>query len=152
MYSYEYPRPALTADCIVFAHADDGIRVLLVERGNEPYKGCWAFPGGFMNMDETTAEAARRELREETGLDVGAIRQLGAYDRVDRDPRGRVITVAYIAIVDDAGDVCGGDDAHDARWFRLDSLPTLAFDHDKILADACRMVINPSTGQLKSMG
>lgn len=152
MYSYEYPRPALTADCIVFAHADDGIRVLLVERGNEPYKGCWAFPGGFMNMDETTAEAARRELREETGLGVGAIRQLGAYDRVDRDPRGRVITVAYVAVVDDAGDVCGGDDAHDARWFRLDSLPTLASDHDKILADACRMAIDPSTGRLKSMG
>lgn len=152
MYSYEYPRPALTADCIVFAHVDDGIRVLLVERGNEPYKGCWAFPGGFMNMDETTAEAARRELREETGLDVGAIRQLGAYDRVDRDPRGRVITVAYIAIVDDAGDVCGGDDAHDARWFRLDSLPTLAFDHDKILADACRMAIDSSTGRLKPIG
>lgn len=103
-------------------------------------------------MDETTAEAARRELREETGLDVGAIRQLGAYDRVDRDPRGRVITVAYIAIVDDAGDVCGGDDAHDARWFPLDSLPPLAFDHDKILADACRMAIDPSTGRLKSMG
>lgn len=105
-----------------------------------------------MNMDETTAEAARRELREETGLDVGAIRQLGAYDRVDRDPRGRVITVAYIAIVDDAGDVCGGDDAHDARWFRLDSLPTLAFDHDKILADACRMAIDSSTGLLKPIG
>lgn len=105
-----------------------------------------------MNMDETTAEAARRELREETGLDVGAIRQLGAYDRVDRDPRGRVITVAYMAIVDDAGDVCGGDDAHDARWFRLDSLPPLAFDHDKILADACRMAIDSSTGRLKPIG
>lgn len=152
MYSYKYPRPALTADCIVFAHVDDGISVLLVERGNEPYKGCWAFPGGFMNMDETTAEAARRELREETGLAVGAIRQLGAYDRVDRDPRGRVITVAYVAVVDDAGGVCGGDDAHDARWFPLDSLPPLAFDHDAILADACRMAIDPATGRLKTVG
>lgn len=133
MYSYKYPRPALTADCIVFARKELDFRVLLVQRANEPYKGKWAFPGGFMNMDETTEEAARRELKEETGLIVDDISQIGTFDRVDRDPRGRVITVAYFVVIDGIREVKGGDDAAVARWFRIQNLPELAFDHQEIM-------------------
>ena len=140
MYCYEYPRPALTADCVVFAKAETGLKVLLVQRGNDPCKGQWAFPGGFMNMDETTAEAAKRELTEETGLVVGTIRQVGAYDCVDRDPRGRVITVAYVAVIGGLREVSGGDDAARAEWFSVDGLPHLAFDHEEIMHDALAMV------------
>lgn len=136
MYSYKYPRPALTADCIVFAKTGQGVSVLLIQRGNDPYKGQWAFPGGFMNMDETTAEAARRELKEETGLTVSEVHQVGAYDRVDRDPRGRVITVAYYTIIDGVRDVNGGDDAAKAQWFPINELPKLAFDHQEIIEAA----------------
>lgn len=133
MFTYKYPRPALTADCLVFAKTSDGVSLLLVQRGNEPYKGKWAFPGGFMNMDETTAEAARRELQEETGLVVGEVHQIGAFDKVDRDPRGRVITVAYYTLIDGELEVKGGDDAALAKWFPLNNLPPLAFDHKQIL-------------------
>lgn len=138
MYSYKYPRPALTADCIVFARKEQDFRVLLVQRANEPYKGKWAFPGGFMNMDETTEEAARRELKEETGLIVDDISQIGTFDRVDRDPRGRVITVAYFAVIDGIREVKGGDDAAAARWFSIGNLPELAFDHQNIMEVAMR--------------
>lgn len=138
MYSYKYPRPALTADCIVFARKELDFRVLLVQRANEPYKGRWAFPGGFMNMDETTEETARRELKEETGLTVDDIRQIGTFDRVDRDPRGRVITVAYFVVIDGIREVKGGDDAAVARWFSIENLPELAFDHQKIMEVALR--------------
>ena len=138
MYSYKYPRPALTADCIVFARKELDFRVLLVQRANEPYKGKWAFPGGFMNMDETTEETARRELKEETGLIVDDIRQIGTFDRVDRDPRGRVITVAYFVVIDGIREVKGGDDAAVARWFSIENLPELAFDHQKIMEVALR--------------
>lgn len=138
MYSYKYPRPALTADCIVFARKELDFRVLLVQRANEPYKGKWAFPGGFMNMDETTEEAARRELKEETGLIVDDICQIGTFDRVDRDPRGRVITVAYFVVIDGIREVKGGDDAAVARWFSIQNLPELAFDHQEIMEVAMR--------------
>ena len=92
-FTYEYPRPAVTADCVVIARENEP-KVLLIQRGNEPFKGCWAFPGGFMNMDETTEQCAVRELEEETGLKVTEIKQIGAYSKVDRDPRG--ITVPDI--------------------------------------------------------
>ena len=110
------------------------LKVLLVERGGEPYKGCWAFPGGFLNMDETTDECAVRELEEETGLKNVFVEQLQTFSDVDRDPRGRTITVAYYALVNPAGmDVTGYDDAADARWFALSDVPSLAFDHDHVL-------------------
>ena len=139
-YTYDYPRPALTADCVIFAKDDSGeLSVLLIERGGEPYKGCWAFPGGFLEMDETTEEAASRELQEETGLiipaDSGQLKELGCYSAVDRDPRGRVITIAYYATIDKC-EVKGSDDARKARWFPLSQIPSLAFDHDQILSDA----------------
>lgn len=134
-YTYKYPRPAVTADCIVFA-IEPQVKVLLIQRGNDPFKGCWAIPGGFMNTDETTEECAIRELKEETGLKVKKVHQVGTYSKVDRDPRGRTITVAYLAIVDKPVAVTGQDDAAKAEWFPLDKLPELAFDHREILGDA----------------
>lgn len=134
-YTYKYPRPAVTTDCVVFTQEEEP-KVLLIQRGNEPYKSCWAFPGGFMNMEETAEECAVRELKEETGLTVTRIQQIGAYSKVDRDPRGRTVSIAYLAIVDAPTAVSGMDDAAKAAWFPLSSLPDLAFDHQDILADA----------------
>ena len=134
-YTYEYPRPAVTADCVVMTK-EEKPKVLLIERGLDPYKGCWAFPGGFMNMDETTEQCSIRELKEETGLDVQKVWQIGAYSKVDRDPRGRTVTVAYLAIVDAPIAVTGQDDAAKAQWFPIDALPPLAFDHEDIMRDA----------------
>ena len=134
-YTYKYPRPAVTADCIVITKDTDA-KVLLIQRGDDPYKGCWAFPGGFMNMDETTEQCAIRELEEETGLKVNEVHQIGAYSKVDRDPRGRTITVAYLAIIDKPISVTGLDDAARAEWWPINSLPHLAFDHDEIVSDA----------------
>ena len=134
-YTYKYPRPAVTTDCVVFTKEKEP-KVLLIQRGNEPYKGCWAFPGGFMNMEETAEECAVRELKEETGLTVNRIRQIGAYSKVDRDPRGRTVSIAYLAIVDAPTAVSGMDDAAKAAWFPLSSLPDLAFDHQDIMTDA----------------
>lgn len=135
MYTYKYPHPAVTVDCLLFTSDD---RLLLVQRKNDPCKGQWAFPGGFMNIDETAEQAVVRELAEETTiqLDEADVFQIGAYTAVDRDPRERVITIAYFAEIDKAVHVVGSDDASRARWFPLDNLPPLAFDHAEILADA----------------
>ena len=137
-YTYKYPRPAGTADCIVITKEAEP-KVLLIERGDEPFKGCWAFPGGFMDMDETTEQCAIRELEEETGLKVCKVYQIGAYSKVDRDPRGRTVTVAYLAIVDAPMAVSGQDDAAKALWFPLTALPELAFDHTDIMQDAIKL-------------
>ncbi len=134
-YTYKYPRPAVTADCVVITSEEEP-RVLLIERGEEPFKGCWAIPGGFLNMDETTEQCAIRELEEETGLKIDKAKQIGAYCKVDRDPRGRTISVAYLAIVERPLEVSGQDDAAKAKWFPVNALPPLAFDHDEIMADA----------------
>ena len=136
-YTYKYPRPAVTTDCIVITREAEP-KVLLIERGDEPFKGCWAFPGGFMNMAETTEQCAIRELEEETGLRVSEVHQIGAYSKVDRDPRGRTVTVAYLAIVEKPIAVTGQDDAAKAQWFPLSDLPELAFDHADIMQDAIR--------------
>ena len=136
-YCYKYPHPAVTADCVVFCVDRGETSVLLVERGGEPFKGYWALPGGFLNPDESAEQAGRRELEEETGLKVPRLEQLGAYSEPGRDPREWVITIAHIAIVEKQ-DVKGSDDAADARWFPVDSVPPLAFDHARILADALR--------------
>lgn len=135
-YTYKYPHPAVTTDCIVFGFDGTGLNILLIKRGIEPYKDCWAFPGGFLNMDETTEECAIRELEEETGMKIQGLQQIGAYSKVDRDPRGRTITVAYLAVIDSPCEVIGQDDAANAQWFPLDALPRLAFDHDEIMSDA----------------
>ena len=127
-YTYKYPRPAVTADCIVITREAEP-KVLLIQRGNAPFKGGWAFPGGFMNMDETTEQCAVRELKEE----------IGAYSKVDRDPRGRTVTVAYLAIIDEPIIVTGQDDAAKAEWWPLSDLPHLAFDHYDIMQDAIKV-------------
>ena len=137
-YTYKYPRPAVTADCVVMTK-ETVPQVLLIERGADPYKGCWAFPGGFMNMDETTEQCAIRELEEETGLQITELHQIGVYSKVDRDPRGRTITVAYLAIVDEPIAVTGQDDAAKAQWWPIDAQPPLAFDHEDILKDAINL-------------
>ena len=137
-YVYKYPRPAVTADCIVFSRYPKP-HVLLIRRGNEPFKGEWAFPGGFLNMDETVQECARRELEEETGLVVQDIHLVGVYSRPGRDPRGHTVTPAFLSIMDYPLDVCGGDDAAQAQWFPLNQLPVLAFDHGEIISDAMRL-------------
>ena len=137
MYSYKYPRPSVTTDCVIFGFDGIKLRVLLIERGFEPYKGRWAFPGGFVNMDESCEEGALRELKEETGLTGAYIEQFHTFSDPNRDPRDRVITVAYYALVR-IQDVKAGDDAAKAEWFALDKVPQLAFDHDRILQTALK--------------
>jgi len=140
MYSYAYPRPALTADCVVFSTGcPAGNMVLLVRRGNEPFKGRWALPGGFMDMDETLEQCARRELKEETGIVAPpGLEEVGSFSTVDRDPRGRTVTVAFVAVVPYT-EAHGGDDACDAQWFPLGEIPPLAFDHEAILHKAAAL-------------
>lgn len=134
-YTYKYPRPALTVDCVVFATYDEGLRVLLIRRGEPPFAGDWALPGGFVRLDETTEKAARRELEEETGLKSAYLEQLYTFSRVDRDPRERVVSVAYYALVKPSA-LSAGSDASSAEWVDVARLPPLAFDHDEILATA----------------
>ena len=136
-YTYEYPRAALTVDCVVFGFDDGELKVLLIERGLPPYKGQWALPGGFVRVDETLDEAARRELEEETGLSGVFLEQLYTYGGVDRDPRERVVSVAWYALVKLAdNETRAATDAADARWFPVAALPPLAFDHADILETA----------------
>lgn len=135
MYSYEYPHPAVTTDVVVFTIRDAELAVLLIERGMQPERGRWAIPGGFIDIDEDLETAARRELREETGVDARELEQLHAFGRPDRDPRERVITVAYITILRaDEITLRAASDAADAAWFPMRALPELAFDHREILA------------------
>jgi len=136
-YTYDYPRPAVTTDCIIFGFDETDLKVLLIERGIEPFKGSWAFPGGFLNMDETAEEGAKRELEEETGLKNVFIEQLYTFSDVNRDPRGRVISVVYFALVKlENYKAKAGDDASKAEWFSVKEIPTLAFDHEMILRKA----------------
>lgn len=133
-YCYEYPRPALTTDCVIFGFDETDLKVLLIQRGIEPYKGSWALPGGFVHMDENTEEGAKRELYEETGLKDIFIEQLYTFSDINRDPRGRVISVAYYALVSLHKNLPkAGDDANKAEWFSIHDIPSLAFDHEKIL-------------------
>ena len=136
-YCYKYPHPAVTTDCVIFGFDGSELQVLLIERGIEPFKGKWAFPGGFLKMDETAREGALRELKEETGLENAYIEQFNTYSDSGRDPRERVITIAHYALVR-IQEVQGGDDAAKAQWFPIDKVPQLAFDHDMILRDAMR--------------
>ncbi len=126
----------LTVDVVVLAGAETSLRVLLIQRGNPPFRGSWALPGGFVEEGEQVVEAAPRELAEETGLRVGDLRLLGVYDTPGRDPRGWTVSVVYLARVPGEAAVVGADDASDARWFGADDLPELAFDHALVLADA----------------
>ena len=133
-YTYEYPRPAVTADIAIFT--PDMSEVLLIRRGNEPYKDCWALPGGFMDMDETLEQCAIRELKEETNIAADCLWEVGAFSKVDRDPRGRTITVAYYGFADKSTSIKALDDAADIAWHKLSELPPLAFDHHEVLEKA----------------
>ena len=149
MFTYNYPRAALTVDAIVFVkeripslsnkNKKDGILektyVLLIERGREPFKNKWALPGGFIEMDEILEAACKRELLEETGLKVEQMTQFKTYDAINRDPRHRTISVVYFTELNEIQQVTGSDDANRAEWFLVSDLPELAFDHKQILEE-----------------
>jgi len=133
-YSYEYPRPAVSADIAVFRQEGQSKQILLICRKNPPFQGMWALPGGFMEIDETVEEAATRELEEETGLTDVDLKQFKTFSQVDRDPRTRIVTVVFYGSVSFENSVAtGGDDAEGAEWFALDDLPPLGFDHNQII-------------------
>ncbi|MEB3229811.1 MAG: NUDIX domain-containing protein [Leptolyngbyaceae bacterium] len=137
-YVYDYPRPGLTVDCVVFGLDEQHcLNVMLIQRKLAPFAGGWALPGGFVRLDESLEAAARRELREETGLEQVFLEQLYTFGQVDRDPRDRIITVAYYALVNLRDyTVQAATDASQAAWFGIDATPTLAFDHQHILETA----------------
>jgi 8-oxo-dGTP diphosphatase len=136
-YTYQYPHPSVTVDCVIFGFDGKSIRILLIERGVEPFKGSWALPGGFVRIDETVEDAAKRELWEETNVRGVYMSQLAVFSEVERDPRERVISVAFYALVKPSDhDVIGGDDAASAAWFSLEDYPELAFDHEEIVKAA----------------
>ena len=136
-HTYQYPRAALTVDCVVFGLDESDLKVLLIERGLEPFKGRWALPGGFVRVDETLDEAARRELAEEAGLTDVFLEQLFTFGELNRDPRERVVSVTYYALVKLTDhQTRAATDAADARWFPVAKVPKLAFDHANILATA----------------
>jgi len=136
-YTYDYPRPSVTVDVVAFTFAENDLRVLLVQRAGEPFRGMWALPGGFVRMNEDLSDAAHRELVEETGVADLYLEQLYTFGEVDRDPRTRVITVAYFSLIgaDHASTLQleAGTDAGDARWWSVYDHPELAFDHGRIL-------------------
>ena len=136
-FTYQFARAAVTVDCVVFGLDDEDLKVLLIRRDLPPFEDRWALPGGFVRLDETLDEAARRELQEETSLERVFLEQLYTFGGIDRDPRERVITVAYYALVRLSDHrVQAATDARDAVWFAMDDLPSLAFDHDQILETA----------------
>lgn len=136
-YQYKYPHPAMTTDCVVFGFDGKQLHILLIERGIEPFKGSWALPGGFMKIDETVEECALRELKEEAGIENIYLEQFHVFSNVHRDPRERVVTVAFVALVRKSDfRLIAGDDAARASWFEMDELPPLAFDHHDIIAMA----------------
>ncbi|PKL49319.1 MAG: NUDIX hydrolase [Planctomycetes bacterium HGW-Planctomycetes-1] len=136
-YVYDWPRPMVTVDAAVFDVSGDKARILLIKRGNEPFKGQWAFPGGFVEMDEELEDAAARELAEEAGLTGVKLEQLYTFGKCGRDPRGRNITVVFIGITKNSK-IKSGDDAAEAQWFEIDKLPQMAFDHDNVAAAAIK--------------
>jgi 8-oxo-dGTP diphosphatase len=136
-YTYEYPHPAVTVDIVIFTIRNDVLKVLLIKRASEPFQGEWALPGGFVNLDESLEEAARRELEEETGVSGVYLEQLYTFGQPDRDPRERVITVAHYALIpSDKLELRAATDAEGVSWYGIDELPELAFDHIKILQTA----------------
>ena len=131
---YSHERPALTVDCVVFGYEEEDLKVLLIQRDIEPYKNGWALPGGFVRINETLDEAAIRELREETSVENIYLEQLYSFGNLDRDPRERVVTIAYYALVKISEHKAkGGTDAADAKWYSILKLPKLAFDHQEII-------------------
>ena len=142
LYTYEYPRAAITVDALIFNNFDDKTSVLLIKRKNYPFEGLWAIPGGFMDMDETLLEAAHRELEEETGLIDVELHQFYTFDAIGRDPRHRTISTIFIGKLSKSDiPVKGNDDALEAAWFEINSLPEMAFDHKEIIEMAIKQSI-----------
>ncbi len=142
-YTYEYPRPAVTVDCVVFGLDEGSLKVLLIQRQLAPFRHKWALPGGFVQMKEDLMQAARRELAEETGATDMYLEQLCSFGDVKRDPRGRVITVAYYALTNMSGHaIRAATDAENVGWFPVDDLPSLAFDHEQIMSVALERLRN----------
>ncbi len=140
-YTYEYPRPAVTVDCVLLRENGEQVEVLLIQRKNEPFKGQWALPGGFIDEKETLEEAVARELKEETGITNIELFQFRAYSEPDRDPRGRTISMVYIGALNDEEETLhAGDDAKNAQWHSLNKLQNLAFDHEKIIFDVLQYI------------
>lgn len=137
-YCYEHPRPALTVDIVVFREEPRN-EVLLVRRKHPPFEGSWALPGGFVDQDEALDQTARRELMEETGLEAGELEQLGAWGEPGRDPRGHTVSVVYTTVFGE-GETRAGDDAAEVRWFAIEELPALAFDHSDIVRAAIERI------------
>lgn len=136
-YTYRYPRPAVTTDCVILGLLPDDIQILLIRRGGDPYRGHWALPGGFLDMDETAEQCAARELTEETGLRDIPLLQVGTFSGIDRDPRGRTLSVGFVAVVPrDSVHPAAGDDAAATAWHPLHHLPPLAFDHHLVVTSA----------------
>ena len=142
-YTYEYPHPAVTTDIVIFTIRQDELKVLLIKRALPPHQGEWALPGGFVNLDESLEEGARRELEEETGVRGVYLEQLYTFGQPDRDPRERVITVAYYALIPtDTIEIRAATDAEGVSWFGMNELPELAFDHVKILEMAHQRLVD----------
>jgi len=145
-FSYEYPHPAVTVDCVIFGLDEEELKILLIKRDLEPFADKWALPGGFVQIEESLEDAARRELHEEAGVRNVFMEQLYSFGEVGRDPRERVITVAYYALVNiSAHNLQAATDARDAAWFAIDDLPPLAFDHEKIID----MALNRLKGKVR---
>lgn len=140
-YEYKYPRPMVTVDALVFANDGLDLNVLLIKRGNPPFKGKWALPGGFVDMDETLDHAVVRELEEEAGIRIDGFQQLYTFGNPERDPRGRNITVVFLKEISEKIYLSAGDDAAEAGWFDVKNLPELAFDHYDIIALGIKKLI-----------
>ncbi len=139
-YIYDWPRPMVTVDAAIFTISGDKIKMLLISRGNEPFKGKWALPGGFVDMDEELEDAVVRELAEETGLTGVKLEQMHTFGTIGRDPRGRMITIVFMGVViEEQTEIKAGDDAAKAQWFDIEKLPqNMAFDHNEVLKFAIK--------------
>ena len=144
-YTYHYPKPSVTTDCILIRTFGAEKEVLLIKRKHDPFMGKWALPGGFVEIDEDLDDGAKRELEEETGIENIDLIQFKSYGKPGRDPRGRTISVVYYGfIVDQNMKIKAGDDAAEADWYNLEKLPELAFDHEAIIDDFVRVHIVPA--------
>ena len=140
-YTYKYPHPAVSVDVAIFTIRDEALKVLLIRRGQPPYRGEWALPGGFVGLEESLKHAAWRELKEETGVNAVYLEQLFTFGHPQRDPRERVISVAYFALIpSDKLEIKAASDADSVDWFGIEEVPKLAFDHKKILRKALERV------------
>ena len=141
-YCYEYPRPAVTADIFIVKTIHNQYFVLLIERKYPPFEGMWALPGGFLEMDETLEEAALRELKEETGITGVHLEQFHTFSKVNRDPRHRTITTVFLGYAGEQTlEPQAGDDASNAKWFALNEMPPLAFDHGDVVEMVKKKII-----------